>query len=486
MDTSQCEHLNERELRFYCNVHSMPLCEGCKVGGHHQCKDVIDILETDCNLKDSDIYNETTKKLDEIFNRVNSHQKDIYENLSDLERGRVVFKNTLVHYKRKVLKHLDTLEEKILEEYDELYKEHYSVLKETEKVIGSHLSQLQQHRITIEEKSNLPFSDSIVILSEISIDLNSKEKNEEVILPSDYKEVSIDFRMVKDLLTFSSIASFGSLTTIKKTKIKPLEREVTFSTISTGDRSFKFTDILDIHNENDEFEIIDVKEMENDDLVMSDRISESIFIHNLIHGTTKTLKIGEYPDCIAVVDKSTIAVTQGRKNVVIVDIKIGKVLKTIELDDRAEGLTLVQAKLVVNCRNKGLQILNISGGLVGSIPHFTGRLYLHAAGLENILCSDQVNNNVTCLNLQGETLFSCSLTGLKDPYGITVDNIGNFYVTGMKSSAIYKFSSDGSGGSRFLRPRDGLKHPYILLWRRDGSLIVSNKSGRSVELYKYK
>lgn len=324
---------------------------------------------------------------------------------------------------------------------------------------------------------------------------NSKEEEFLKSFYADDNVVSIDFTMTKEILTFQNIPSLGLLTlkrssleysqkenNCQQTREYEVQRQNTLTNLV--EPRFEIVETLNINLETDEIEIIDLKKINEDVLVMTDRLSENIIIYNLIEDTINKITVGERPDCIAVLDKNTIAVTQGRRNVVLIDVPNRTVLNCFDMKDKVEGLTITGNQLVVNCTANGLQILDMSGKCVGTIPNMIGRLYLHATNSRKIICADQVNNKVTCINLNGDIIFSVADDRLISPYGLTIDNNENIFIVCIDSDSIFEISQDGSKVTRMLSKKDYLKRPYVIQYLNDGSFLVSNESGRSVVRYK--
>lgn len=475
-----CRRHPGRHIEYFCNIHEKPLCHECKQDGHISCKDTSNISVSVSDVKNRNIYEDTTHLLQYHLNQLNFIPARIASNLLKLEREKVVFKNTLTFYRRKVEKHLDDLEASILKEYQNMYDEQCSNLKKQQNFNIEQIEQLEHDLYELENMSGLTEIESFLTIKRIAGGAS------ELLNPDAVSEISIDFTMAKEMLTFQNISSLGTIDIHKKLPIEA--NRPPFLADDTNDSfeikpCFEFLKKLDIQTEKDELEIIDIKELDEGVFIMTNRLSENIIVHDMNKNTTRQLSIGEYPDSIAVIDKMVVAVTQGRRNVMIVGVVTGRVLNCIDMDDDIEGLTTVAAKLIVNCKTKGLQILNVDGNLIDSIPHITGRLYLCAVNSGEIVCADQVNNRLTCVRLDGEIVFSISDRNLISPYGITVDKHGDIFVVGIDSSNIYRVRSDGKEKCKIMTSKNGLQRPFVLLFLKDGRLLVSNKSGRDLELY---
>ena len=488
----ECEYHPDHTIEYFCRSHDEPCCEACKMAEHELCVDVVDIESIISSTNRCHLIQEKLQKCLENFVKIPTI---ITKNLSGLEQDKVIFKNTITCYRRKVESHFDFLENGILKLYDKIYEAEHLNLKKLEKEITNKISKIEKCLCGLREISEQTVDvPAIISLRNITRE-NSKEEEFLKSFYADDNVVSIDFTMAKEILTFQDIPSLGSLK-LKRSALENLQKENHCQQIRQDEIEgqntltnlveprFEIVETLNINLETDEIEIIDLKKINEDVLVMTDRLSENIIIYNLIEDTINKITVGERPDCIAVVDKNTIAVTQGQRNVVLIDVPNRIVLNCFDMKDKAEGLTNTGNQLVVNCTTNGLQILDLSGKCVGTISNMIGRLYLHATNSRQIICADQVNNKVTCINLNGDIMFSFADDRLNSPYGLTMDNNGSIFIVCIDSESIFEMSQDGIKVARMLSKKDYLKRPYVIQYLNDGSFLVSNESGRSVVRYK--
>lgn len=493
-NTVECEYHPDHTIEYFCRSHDDPCCEACKMADHELCVDVVDIesIISIASTHGCHQYQIIQEKLQKCLENFVQIPTSIAKNLSRLDQDKVIFKNTITCYRRKVESHLDFLENGILKEYDKIYEAEHLNLKKLEKEITNKISKIEKCLSELREISEQTVDvPAIISLRNIARE-NSKKEDFLKSFYADDNVVSIDFTMTKEILTFQDIPSLGSLQ-LKRSALNNLQKENQIredeiegqnTMTNLVEPRYEIVETLNINLETDEIEIIDLKKINEDVLVMTDRLSENIIIYNLIEDAISKITVGEKPDCIAVVDKNTIAVTQGKRNVVLIDVPNRTVLNCFDMKDKVEGLTNTGNQLVVNCTTNGLQILDMSGKSVGTIPNMIGRLYLHATNSRQIICSDQVNNKVTCINLNGDIIFSFADDRLISPYGLTMDNNGHIFIVCIDSESIFEMRQDGSKVTRLLSKKYYLKRPYVILYLNDGSFLVSNESGRSVVRYK--
>ena len=94
----------------------------------------------------------------------------------------------------------------------------------------------------------------------------------------------------------------------------------------------------------------------------------------------------------------------------------------------------------------------------------------------------QTNRNartVTCYTIKGEKLWEYNDASLlSDPWGVTVDNNSNVYVTSCISNSVIVLEPDGRQGRQLISIGDGLACPTGIYFEKSkNSLLVTNYDG---------
>ena len=100
---------------------------------------------------------------------------------------------------------------------------------------------------------------------------------------------------------------------------------------------------------------------------------------------------------------------------------------------------------------------------------------------EKIYQTNRNTNTVTCYTINGDKLWEyIDESVLSDPWGVTVDNDGNVYVTSYRSSSVVVLDPDGRQGRQILISDDGLKEPRGIYFNKSKNcLLVTNYHGPS-------
>jgi hypothetical protein len=155
-------------------------------------------------------------------------------------------------------------------------------------------------------------------------------------------------------------------------------------------------------------------------------------------------------------------------------------MTTISLDTAMLGMA-IRGRTIYYCTwGKGLKMLNLSDKSVSDIINrdMSNVNYVATFG-DKLYYTNYNTHTVTCCDLHGTTLWEIKDERvLEFPLGITVDNDGNVYVTGLKSSNVVVISPEGQRHRQLLSTTDGLVEPRVLDYDRSTDrILVVNQSG---------
>ena len=173
-------------------------------------------------------------------------------------------------------------------------------------------------------------------------------------------------------------------------------------------------------------------------LIVSDNSNSKVKLFSLDGKLLSSLKLSGNPLDVAVVDRSTAAVSMNNRQIVILALGPGGQLserKNIRLDRKASGITVYNKNLILACC-KSVIMINMEGRILwstGSRPQqlFSGAWFLtvrSGSGPDTVLVSDSVKHTITVLEADtGKLVKVCDVGGRK-PQGLTVDDNGNVFV----------------------------------------------------------
>ena len=107
-----------------------------------------------------------------------------------------------------------------------------------------------------------------------------------------------------------------------------------------------------------------------------------------------------------------------------------------------------------------------------NLPYYS---YITTCG-DNIYQTNRATSTVTCYTIKGEKLWEYKdISVLDDPWGVTVDNNYNVYVTSHRSHSVVVLEPDGRQGRQLISSDDKLNYPTGIYFNKSkDSLLVAN------------
>ncbi|CAG2226593.1 unnamed protein product [Mytilus edulis] len=136
---------------------------------------------------------------------------------------------------------------------------------------------------------------------------------------------------------------------------------------------------------------------------------------------------------------------KGKVGIDIIDIKKPSKIKFIKLPSGPYGIARDHNSLFVCVERRGIYKINILDGTTSCVISFVLPSHSYVAVYtDRIYYTNYEYNNVVCCDRNGALVWTFKDDFvLKEPEGIAVDNNGNVYVVGEKSSNVVILSNDG-------------------------------------------
>jgi hypothetical protein len=189
------------------------------------------------------------------------------------------------------------------------------------------------------------------------------------------------------------------------------------------------------------------------------------------------------PFDVTYLDDRTVAVSTD-KGIEMINIDTKKTERRINTSQRCYGITYHNGVLLWCEEQRGIQMMKLSDDRSTTLvkqSNLPSNSYITTCG-EKIYQTNPYTNTVTCYTIKGDKLWEfIDESVLKDPWGVTVDNNGNVYVTSYNSKSVVVIEPDGRQGRHILSSDDGLKLPTgIYFDTSKNCLLVTNYHGPSL------
>lgn len=496
MDFNCRMHPNQAYL-FYCIDHDAPCCAECKRVSHkHTCS--MEVMEPFANDKDFGI------KMADILKRMNKTlalldvlQKDFYTGRKFLSKQKDQFENDIRRLRIQIDTHVDEIENKIRDEFNDLHNKELIAVKQRELGVQKKMDTITYWVKGVEELAKEETSlQSYVYLSKLNSNFSVIEKH------ASKTEKSIEYATLSLVVPDAALGVFKGLklahTQVKYSKtIENFEEAIINDMIekdSPKSMDSKLTKLLQkvgefsIEKENDFHSSLDIKALDNGDIVLVNLNNRRLEIFDQNGAPLLEMELSHNPLHTAVMENDNVAMTlASEKKIVIIDLKEKKVSKQIKVEDECHGIAFAKNKLVVNCKNVGLIFMNNDFTVEAKLPGITGKQIICGRPDGSVVGGALLSKEIYCVDMKGTKLFQCSPAGLEYLNGVSVMDSGEIYVSGYLSNTVHKIEVDGSQSCVVLNKEDEINLPSAIAYDSiTRSLLILNNDGHLVVIYNYK
>ncbi|XP_071148308.1 uncharacterized protein [Mytilus edulis] len=490
-----CVYHNE-QYQIYCNEHAIPLCLQC-INDHSKCN-VTSIEKITMNIKTSGQFLDLESRLGDLLQNIERIKKNREANVTDIETLRVQHVKEIKQIRVEINNHLDNLEKKILEE---LKEKEYQCKESIQKVLlpvkerGSIITQCQLNFKSIKDyASDLQ---TYIGMRDLEVKVDENEQYLQSLIDTKglehldlvYKVDTNVQNILNNLKSFGSIEIKNHISDIELTRAKDKQAQIQVAVTRKTVNDVKL--ILQKKIKTNGKAVRGCCMSREGDLLFSDHNCKKSLYVIASDGTLK-YKMSVDPSFgfdITFVDDKNVAVTSGssfdRTGVDIINIDNRSTLKFIKLNGPSFGITRDQDSLFVCVQGLGIYKVNTvdyttSHVISCNLPQYS---YVSVSN-DKIYYTDNNDNSVVCYDRNGSRVwtFKDELV-LKGPRGITLDNDGNVYVVGEKSSNVFIISSDGKQHKEILTKGDGLLQPTAIFFDKEKRELLIAYYRQSAFLY---
>ncbi|CAC5358184.1 unnamed protein product [Mytilus coruscus] len=485
--SSQCiDHKKKFEL--YCSFHDCPCCVTCITDKHKKCQGMkplshildqvksspsVQIFEQDLkNVKEN--FDEIIKYLNNRIKTSNSQKTKAAEQIRSMRKSINDFLNKL---EQKILDDLESKQSQLKSKMNTLLQQ----LKTQANQIGqlqSEFSKMTQYATELQMYVGLreiekTTSKAAKYIDELKSGYNLEEKNLEVSISSALQLILQDVKSFGNININTSKSSLriqagrkDQAQNLVPTVPRIEEIKPSMLRTLTIQEDMKHTGLSACRILPDgKYLTFTSYNYTNHTLLLFG--NDSIFERNVLTFT-------EYPCGACYARNSTVAVTLGSKQTLLVDIEKNKIIQTIKLSHDGHGVASDGQILVISSKEKST-IVNLND-MSHTILEAVRADYI-SLFQENIYGTIFVENKVCCYKKTGEPIWTFQHKDIILPEELALDKNGFVYIASQGNNSIVVVSSDGKTCRIILSEADGINYPvYIEIHRETGMMIVSSKT----------
>ncbi|CAC5390655.1 unnamed protein product [Mytilus coruscus] len=221
--------------------------------------------------------------------------------------------------------------------------------------------------------------------------------------------------------------------------------------------------------------ILDMKSLPGGLLVFALYPSDELLTYSVSDNQRNEISVGKLPCRIAIVDRNTVVVLLSRDyvkvdSIEIVDIRQRQVIQNVDcrLDLPSYPLCpmfYTDDQLYISNRS-GITVMDMSGTTDRKIDlGFTPKNMCYDTKATRIYCIDESEKKLICIDRDGNTIFTFTVTGLTNVKRLTIDNEG--YVLIMCSGKndlqfeVNRISHDGKSGEVIISGKQNDKIDFL-------------------------
>ncbi|XP_076085035.1 uncharacterized protein LOC143055873 [Mytilus galloprovincialis] len=483
---------HDKKFEWFCKSHDKALCVTCLPSEHKSCSDVMPIDVAATNARQSTAISDLQEAIELIFRNITHCINNRNTATKDIEKEEKDIRKIIQDTRRKINKHLDALEEKLIQTLvsaSETCKSNCNTFTRKFHSQQKTLIRLKDQVLKMKEFA----SDLQVFLGTRQIDQLVMSETESIktaaksmydykfnlVLNSDIQKLSNG--LVKDFGKIQ-VAEPTSNLNIKEIKIEQAQIQQKIQpSRNVADVNLKLLTMVKIKREGD-IRITGCSILPNGHLLFANYNTTELLEYNEEGNCIGRIQVSANPYDITVLDSDRIAITYGSKRFFeIFNYHNSWVVKMIETGGNCWGLSQSNGKIYVR-HNQDIGVFDKMGNKLSTLAA-SGKLYISSSKI-NIFCSNNSKNNVCCYDMSGQEVWTFHDDYVQHPLGVANDCSGNVFVVGGMSFNLLIIQHDGKTYKNLLNlNRNSI--PRAVYYDKDkNTLLFCDQRGDNCALYK--
>jgi uncharacterized protein YjiK len=492
---SQTCQEHDNRFEFYCKAHDSVLCKACLPSLHRACTDVVPLNDAARNAKTSTALADLEDSICDVLKNVKSLIQDREVASQTIVTQEKMIKNKIEESRAKIIKCLDTMEEKLIHELA-MKSNGYKAKNET---ILTYLESTENTLMGLNKNINAIkqfASDQQVFLGvhqlskTLSETLNLARTEvgsmENVQIKVQFHSIINSFLADVNKYGYISIDTTPTHIPVFPQKLDHAQMHMRMSSMkSSNDIHLQLQYKVKIKQKSSSgVGISGCTILPDGQILIADcRAKRQLMQYGKQGASYLAIPVSGNPFDLTLMDTERVGISYGDAGYIeILNISTRKVEKRIELDDCCCGISYHDEKLYVVVDNHGIAVVNLEGNVINTID------LTDVADVEKITFKrDRIyyvnfqKDIVKCCTLAGDEIWSFHDDSVKQALGIAVDSNGNVFVAGTLSNNLIVISRDGKTSKTLLTVSDGLDIPRAICYSEvQKLLLVCNESNRQV------
>ncbi|VDI02853.1 Hypothetical predicted protein [Mytilus galloprovincialis] len=217
-------------------------------------------------------------------------------------------------------------------------------------------------------------------------------------------------------------------------------------------------------------------------LVFTDRKNKQLITCSSNGGCIRNIPLSWSPWYITNINSDTVAVSYPVPNKIqIISLSTGTVTCTFEIIG-CRGISYNCNDLYISVALKGIQVLDLSGNLLRTIPSPSDNIYRITIHEDRLFCVHLHKFIVYCCDINGgKVIWKFANEKYKTVLGATTDDQGNLYMTGVGPNNVVMITPEGKHEKELLTASYGLHYPHGIYYDKTNKclLLADEKDGKA-------
>ncbi|KAL3852548.1 hypothetical protein ACJMK2_016172 [Sinanodonta woodiana] len=520
LKAGECENHAGKQCDLFCKDHDVLGCGLCRAA-HNRCKGLVSLKEVSTGLKASPVLQETADKFDSFQTKFDNIKTQVEDNIKAIDSQKDEILKAITEFRVKLNTELDKLEKAVIEKMETT---HTSVKEEMtnfiEECAKSKAAVETSHRMFSGFIETADESQLFISMRKITQQIKHYESRLKVVVA---KTHLVKYEFKSDEAVDMAIRAASALGDVKILGLPLLS--IQSSNDFVPKKANYYTEFkAKIHGDKHKCKITGTSFLPDGRLVLVDYGNQSIKLYSYDASTKRSshtdrsesklkeslfknetsLHLHAGPKDVAVMDPSTIVLTIPETKEIMF-VTVGATLgvrEIVKTEGNYHGIICTNEMLITTClsqKKSAVHVLNHLGEIVDRWypksanghshqrhphTHFMGTpakpyyLKLGPDG-QKIYISD-LNNGIICMDMSGNTIFTCTSKKFYIIEGITVHPQGNVFVADYKQQVIHQMAPDGSALGTLIGKDKQLQKPVSICYNGATNILLVSEQERDI------
>ncbi|VDH94965.1 blast:Tripartite motif-containing protein 45 [Mytilus galloprovincialis] len=446
---------HDKKFDLYCKTHDVAICIACFPSLHKHCSDVIPLDEAAKNAKRSTALDDLVDSIKVVLENLKDFIKNRNNAMKNLEIEEQSVRKSISEMRANVNKHLDDLENKMLDDLSQRYENCKSKYGEVQK----YLNKTEKEIKLLQEQT----SQMRLVGSDLQVFLGTRQMNKLIhnevqsvkSITSTLQDYKIGVEIHQGITSLlENVDNFGKVEVeeniinlpFKDAKVDQAQIVHTPTGQSFDRTTLQLRQKFKIKDENNKMNVRGCGILPNSHLLIADYNRDKVIMEYSDDGThIRDIPVSDPPYDFAIIDSDRIAVTYGlKRNMEIFNINNKRVLAKETFIWGCSGISYQNGNIYILVLNEGIVEMDMSGKRLRTIGgEYAGSVCHIITTKDRIYCTDFGKDVVYCCSMRGEVMWTNTDKSLVNPRGISADGDENVFVVGTDSNNLMMIRHDG-------------------------------------------